>query len=171
MPMRVRAHTPGASPASWRGACLVALLLVQGPVQAAWFGKLFAGDKPANVGTGTLAPCPPTPNCVSSLATDPQQRVVPFSVTGRPEVALQLMVEAIGELPNVRVATFRADYAHLEFTSSIMGFVDDVELKPDASGVIHVRSASRLGRSDFGVNRKRVEELRVVTAMKRGAPR
>lgn len=170
--MRIPGHGLSARRACRACAWLFALLVGWAlPAQAAWFGTLFAGSRPADVGTGTLAPCPPKPNCVSSLATDPQHRVVPFTVTGRPEVALQLMVEAIAELRNVRVATFRADYAHLEFTSAIMGFVDDVELKVDPAGLIQVRSASRLGSSDFGVNRKRVEDLRLITAMKRGAPR
>jgi uncharacterized protein (DUF1499 family) len=64
-------------------------------------------------------------------------------------------------MPGARVVTARADYAHLEFATPLMGFVDDVELAVDtAASVIQVRSASRVGTSDFGVNRKRIDDLR-----------
>ena len=78
-----------------RLALALCLASFAGAAAAAWFGSLFAGQRPPTVGTGTLADCPPTDNCVSSLASDPAQRVVPFRYGGRPAIALQLMVEAI----------------------------------------------------------------------------
>jgi uncharacterized protein (DUF1499 family) len=135
------------------------LVALPGSAAAALFGTLFAGEVPSHVGRGTLAPCPPTPNCVSSLAAG-EQAVAPFRYAGDPAQAMQRLATAAATLPGARVASARPDYLHVEAASRVMGFVDDLEAVPAADGVIHVRSASRLGRSDFGVNRARVEALR-----------
>jgi uncharacterized protein (DUF1499 family) len=70
------------------------------------------------------------------------------------------------------VVVAQPTYLHVEIVSRIMGFVDDLEAVPDAAaGVIQVRSASRVGRSDFGVNRERVEALRAaMDAKSKAAP-
>ena len=84
---------------------------------------------------------------------------------------MQRLAEAARALPGATV-TARADYLHVEFASRVMGFIDWLEAVPDPSGVIHVRSAARVGEGDFGVNRRRVERLRdaFVTAHARAAP-
>jgi uncharacterized protein (DUF1499 family) len=108
-----------------------------------------------------LKPCPPTPNCVSSRATDETHRIAPFPFTGPPADALARLKAAALSFPRTRVAEEAAGYVRFTFKSAVFGFVDDVEFEVDeAAKVIHVRSASRVGRGDFGVNRKRVEAIR-----------
>lgn len=108
-----------------------------------------------------LKPCPATPNCVLSTATDDTHRVAPFPFTGPAPDALARVKAAALSFPRTRVAEEAQGYVRLTFKSALFGFVDDVEFEVDeAAKVIHVRSASRVGRSDLGVNRKRVEAIR-----------
>ena len=68
-------------------------------------------------------------------------------------------------MPRTSIVEERADYLYAEFASRLLGFVDDVEFYfPPNERIIHVRSASRLGHSDFGVNRKRIEDIRAKLA-------
>jgi len=126
---------------------------------------MFAGRPPGNLGVrdGRLAQCRPSPNCVSSQA-DPSDRVhyiAPIRYRGGPIEAIAAVRRAVESMPRTRVVRHEPDYLYAEFRSRLMGFVDDVEFYYDAgAGVIQVRSASRLGRSDLGVNRKRVEAIR-----------
>ena len=125
----------------------------------------FSGKKPANLGAknGKLAPVVNSPNNVSSQAdiNDRAHYVAPFKFTGDAAAAFQKLVKLVQAQPRAKVITHDGQYLHAEFSSSLMGFVDDVEflLAPEQM-VIDVRSAARLGSSDFGVNRKRVESLR-----------
>lgn len=138
---------------------------------AALFGDLFAGHPPATLGAhnGALAACPGSPNCVSSRAADDAHSVAPFEYADDSRTALGRLAGIISTQPGARIVTREPDYLHAEFESKWMGFVDDLELQVDpVVHVIHVRSASRLGRSDFGVNRARVEALRAAFAA--GAP-
>jgi uncharacterized protein (DUF1499 family) len=108
-----------------------------------------------------LSPCPGTPNCVSSKAADEAHRVEPFPFQGSAAESLARVRAAALSLPRARVAVEEPGYARLTFKSAVFGFVDDVEFEVDeGTKVVHVRSASRVGRSDFGVNRKRVEAIR-----------
>jgi uncharacterized protein (DUF1499 family) len=111
--------------------------------------------------TKRLAPCPNSPNCVSSLAPDTAHRVDPITFTGDPAVALAKLRAVIEAMPRSVITRQDEDSLHAEFTSWLLRFVDDVDavVDPDA-GVIHLRSASRVGYSDLGVNRKRVEAIR-----------
>ncbi|HSO06580.1 MAG TPA: DUF1499 domain-containing protein [Pelomicrobium sp.] len=110
---------------------------------------------------GRLAPCPDSPNCVSSDATDPSHRIEPFRLAAAPEKAWAELQSVLGKMPRVTIAQRSADYLRAEFASAVFGFVDDVEFHLRAQdGVIAVRSASRTGYYDFGVNRRRVEDLR-----------
>lgn len=121
-----------------------------------------AGQPPAGLGSAArgLAPCPDSPNCVSSQADEPRQRVPPLQFQ-RPAAATHAAVVAVvREWPRARVTLEEPGYVRSEFTSRWLGFVDDVEFWWADGGVVHVRSASRLGYSDFGVNRERVESLR-----------
>jgi uncharacterized protein (DUF1499 family) len=109
---------------------------------------------------GKLRPCPGTPNCVSSESNDLMHRIDPLSFTGSPEQAKALLKKVINDQGGV-VQVEEQDYLWTTFTVPVFGFVDDVEFRICPSeGVIHVRSASRVGISDLGVNRGRVEELR-----------
>ncbi len=128
-----------------------------------------AGTRPSNIGVidGHLAACPTSPNCVSSDADvdDATHYVAPFVLTTDPAMAWQKAENAVAALPRTTVVNQSADYLHAECTSALMGFVDDLELQLRAhEGIIAVRSASRLGYGDLGVNRKRVEELRKTLA-------
>jgi uncharacterized protein (DUF1499 family) len=126
---------------------------------------LFSGSRPADLGfaAGKFRPCPATPNCVSSTAPgdDAGHHIAPLRLVGTPETGWNRLKDMLASTPRVKVITERSDYLHAEFTTRAMGFVDDVEFALDASAqVIHVRSASRLGVSDFGVNRARIERIR-----------
>jgi uncharacterized protein (DUF1499 family) len=127
--------------------------------QAAIFS--FSGDRPSNLGVnaGQFATCPATPNCVNSQATDAAHKISPLAYTGDGTAALAKVKAAIVALPGSKIITESDNYIYAEFTSGLMGFVDDVEFYDD-NGVIQVRSASRLGESDLGVNAKRVEAVR-----------
>ena len=111
--------------------------------------------------TKRIAPCPRSPNCVSSLAPDDAHRVDPIRFTGDPAAALAKLRAVIEAMPRTQITRIDSDSLHAEFTSWLLRFVDDLDavVDPDA-GVIHVRSASRVGYSDLGVNRKRVDGIR-----------
>lgn len=110
---------------------------------------------------GALRPCPGSPNCVNSQAHDAEHAIAPFSFDGDPDEAFASLVRLIESQPGARVLTAEDGYARAELATPVLRFVDDLELLLDpAAGVIHVRSASRVGHSDFGTNRRRVEELR-----------
>jgi uncharacterized protein (DUF1499 family) len=124
---------------------------------------VFAGKRPNNLGVsnGKLTPCPNSPNCVSSQSTDALHAIAPLTYNSNPEQAIANLKKVIDSLPRTKIITESKDYLYAEFKSALMGFVDDVEFYLDLnSKVIHVRSASRLGQSDLGVNRKRIETIR-----------
>lgn len=124
---------------------------------------MFAGKRPDNLGVqaGKLAPCPNTPNCVNSQSQDPQHKIEPLSYNSTPQEAMANLKQVIQSLDRTKIITESDHYLYTEFTSKLMGFADDVEFYLDENAkVIHVRSASRLGKSDLGVNRKRVETIR-----------
>jgi uncharacterized protein (DUF1499 family) len=124
---------------------------------------MFSGTRPDDLGVkdGRFAACKTTPNCVSSQA-DPADRehyITPIAFNGT-MYELRYAVESITRATVIRE---EGNYLYAEYKSALMGYVDDVELLLDEKArLVHVRSASRLGRSDFGVNRKRIEELRVL---------
>ncbi len=108
-----------------------------------------------------LAPCPRRPNCVSSRAAEPRRRVAPIAVAGGRDAAMAAARRAIEATPRATVLAAEGGYLRAEYRSALFGFVDDLELLWDeAAGAFDVRSASREGYSDLGVNRRRVEELR-----------
>lgn len=138
-------------------------------MHAAWLLLLPAalligcqGTRPANLGMkdGTLAPCPSSPNCVSSQSSDDAHRVAPLTYSGRAADAMKKLTAVVQTFPRTSVITISDSYLYAEVTSLIFRFVDDVEFVIDDAKVIHVRSASRLGTFDLGVNRTRVEEIR-----------
>lgn len=123
----------------------------------------FPGNRPTTLGVreGKLSPCPASPNCVCSQAEDVQHRIEPLRYSTAPDEAIAKLRQIIESMERTRIIEVSADYLYAEFTSALMGYVDDVEFYLDAgAGVIHVRSASRLGQSDLGVNRKRIEAIR-----------
>jgi uncharacterized protein (DUF1499 family) len=139
------------------------LALTTPPAMASLFGDLFAGSPPPGLGArdGRLASCPASPNCVNSQAGDAAHAIAPFPVNGDPAAAFARLATLVAAQDGAKIVTQRGDYLHAEFRSATLGFVDDVEFLLDpATRTIAVRSASRLGYSDLGVNRKRVDRLR-----------
>jgi uncharacterized protein (DUF1499 family) len=119
--------------------------------------KSKAGTAPGLV-NGALAPCPASPNCVSSEPGTPESHAVaPLPVSAWDRLP-DLILETGGRLIEVR-----EEYLAAEFSTPLMGFVDDVEFRK-GGGAVHVRSASRVGHSDMGANRKRIEALRAALA-------
>jgi uncharacterized protein (DUF1499 family) len=109
----------------------------------------------------TLPPCPSSPNCVSTHATDEGHAIAPFRYRKSRAEAKESLKAIVQAMPRTRLVEEDESYLHYEFTSLLLRFVDDVEfLFDDGSKTIHFRSASRTGYGDLGVNRKRMEEIR-----------
>lgn len=125
----------------------------------------FSGTPPTDLGVnnGQLKACPNTPNCVNSQAPaeDKEHAIAPFPYTGSAKDAIERLKQVIEGMERSTVHTVSDDYLYAEFSSKLMGFVDDVEFyAPPGESVIHTRTAARLGKSDLGANRKRTEEIR-----------
>ncbi len=119
------------------------------------------GKSPIGIYNDRLMPCPSSPNCISSHEADPSRFVEPLRYTVTRKQAWDAVLSILNESPRARVVTTHDNYIHAEFRSMIFRFVDDMEFFfDDAAPLIHVRSASRIGYSDLGVNRKRVEVFR-----------
>jgi uncharacterized protein (DUF1499 family) len=126
---------------------------------------VFSSARPENLGLhdGKLAPCPNKPNCVHSVETDPRHTIAPLAFTGNPDGAMQTLYTIISRMERTQVITWEVGYLYVEVTSKLLGFIDDVEFVLDRQAQrIQVRAAARLGYSDFGVNRKRIETIRAL---------
>lgn len=125
---------------------------------------VFSGVQPDNLGidtTGQLTACPSTPNCVNSQSQDPEHYIEPLALPNNSAMAWENLVQVVENFEGSDIIANTGDYLYAEFNTKLMGFVDDVELvKDEVNQRIDVRSASRLGESDLGTNRKRVEMLR-----------
>lgn len=108
---------------------------------------------------GHLQRCPATPNCVCSEGEVGEHAIEPLGFTGSGEQAWARLARVVEATPHTRIVTREAKYLRVEFVTPLMRYVDDVEFRL-APTTIHVRSASRVGRSDLGANRQRVETLR-----------
>ena len=118
---------------------------------------------PLGLTGGKLAPCPDSPNCVSSTASDPRHAIVGFALDRSPGAAKEELKQAIARLPRAKLISESDNYLRFEFRSFLFRFVDDVEFHLDqTTKTIQIRSASRVGHSDFGVNRRRVEAIRAL---------
>lgn len=117
---------------------------------------------PANPVTEKRLPsCPNSPNCVSSQAKDEDHFIAPFKITGNVDVAWAALKKALASQSRTVITHETGETLHAQATSLVFRFVDDIDVILDRkAGLIHVRSASRTGHGDFGVNRKRVEMLR-----------
>jgi uncharacterized protein (DUF1499 family) len=126
---------------------------------------VFSWKRPDNLGVkeGRLAPPKTTPNCVSSQAdpADEEHYIAPIPFKGAAVEAIAAARKAVESMQGAAVIRHEGNYLYAEFRTPLMRFVDDVEFFFDEkSDLIHLRSASRLGRRDFGVNRARVEAIR-----------
>ena len=108
-----------------------------------------------------LAACPRKPNCVYSDASGSVHGIAPLALAVPADEAWRVVEEVIESLPRTRIVDREHGYLHAECRTALLRFVDDLELElREAAGEIAVRSASRLGYSDLGANRARVEDLR-----------
>ncbi len=114
-----------------------------------------SGNKPMSIGN-PLSPCPKSPNCISSQSQDESHYVAPFVYTGSQQLAFEQLVLVIRNYPRTKIVTETENYLHVECKSKWFGFIDDLEFLFETAQEIQVRSASRLGYSDFGVNRHRI---------------
>ena len=124
--------------------------------------KSLSGAQPRSLGVrdGRLQPCPDSPNCVSSQAQD-RAHIEPLAFADTPQAARERLESILAGMPRVIIVESTPQYLRAEAASRVFGFVDDLEFHIDAvSRLVHVRSAARLGYSDFGVNRRRIEALR-----------
>jgi uncharacterized protein (DUF1499 family) len=155
----------------WQLALVVAACVALGGVAVLAVLSAVA-RRPANLGVhdGRLADCADTPNCVCSQADDAAHRVEPLPYQGRPAEAMARLRAVLDAQPRTRVVTSAENYLHAECTSLLFRFVDDVEFLLDpTAGVIHCRSASRAGRGDLGVNRRRIEAIRLAFSQVAGS--
>jgi uncharacterized protein (DUF1499 family) len=110
---------------------------------------------------GELATCPDRPNCVSSLSDDKEHFIAPLTYDGSMAEAAARLLSVLEQMEGAKILSRTGTTIHAEFTSTVFGFVDDVDFRFDtADRRIDLRSASRVGYTDFGANRRRIEEIR-----------
>lgn len=123
----------------------------------------MTSSRPDNLGVagGKLAKCPSSPNCVSSQAETPEHQMPAIPFQGQPDEMIAKIKQYVeSEFPRAKLVSEFDHYLHYEFKSLIFRFVDDVEfLVDDKDSTVQFRSASRVGHSDLGVNRKRMEKI------------
>jgi uncharacterized protein (DUF1499 family) len=120
-----------------------------------------AGERPDNLGIrdGRLTECPGSPNCVSSQTVDERHRMAPLVFSDDPAPAFARLKQTLVGRGDTTIIEERPGYLRVEFRTTL--FVDDGEFLLDGQQrLIQVRSASRLGYSDLGKNRSRLEEIR-----------
>lgn len=145
-----------------RAAMTLALLTT-----VAWVGACSRtpATPPGLTESGTLRACPDSPNCVSSLATDEKHMTEALPLLGSPDTAVERLAQLVNAMPRTTILKQEDNYLAAQFTTRLMRYKDDVEFLVDRDkGVIHIRSASRVGYSDMGANRKRVEQIRAAWA-------
>jgi uncharacterized protein (DUF1499 family) len=138
---------------------ILALLVVSGLI------ALLPGCRPPEIGLvdGGLRPCPDSPNCVVSQGSEKEHGIAPIAYRFSKAEAREKIRRIVTQQKGATIIEDDGNYLHAEFKSKIMRFVDDVEfLFPENEKVIHMRSASRVGYSDLGVNRKRAEHIRAL---------
>jgi uncharacterized protein (DUF1499 family) len=132
---------------------IITILLLTLPVPAFSIEEISAPMK--------LKQCPDSPNCVSSQSSSASHQISPLPYTSSVEEAMQKIKTVILAFPRTKIIAEKKHYLHAEFKTLIFRFVDDVEIViNDSEKLIHLRSASRVGRSDFGTNRRRIEEIK-----------
>lgn len=147
---------------------IIALVVIAG-LLAGQLG-LLKGTPPTDLGVHDRKLKPPskTPNSVSSQASlypeHPQRdyaEIAPFPISGDPAATMNRIASIVDGMEGTKIVAREPGYLYVQFTTRLMKYVDDAEFWFDpVAGVIHVRSASRLGSSDLGVNRKRIEFIR-----------
>jgi len=152
----VRTYAPGTG----RGFAIRLLLNLVFILVQPWVTAV-AGAEGNPMKDNVFTPCPGTPNCVSSMESGTSHYLSPLRYEGTAETARKRLIEVIQGFKRTQIVEDRDVYVRATFTSFLFGFVDDVEfLFDDNEKMIHVKSASRSGSYDFGVNRRRCETIR-----------
>jgi uncharacterized protein (DUF1499 family) len=139
---------------------LLFLVLLSGAIAAIGVYRTLTPPADLYGATGVFAACPQRPSCVSSAAIGERHAISPLTYTGGAATAQARLTAVITGMPGARVERAEGGYIHAVFQTPLMRFRDDVELLLRPDGRIDVRSVSRFGYRDFGVNRARVEDLR-----------
>jgi len=139
----------------WRVKIVALFLIVMSTVGCAGHAQESRSKTPAD-----LAPCPDSPNCVSTKSKDPDHAMAPLPYLKSGQESMDRLVDIVREMKRATIISATPSYLHVEFRSALFRFVDDVEfVLEDSARLIHFRSASRTGYYDFGVNRKRMKEI------------
>jgi uncharacterized protein (DUF1499 family) len=147
------------------GLAGIAVLGAIGTAMLAVAARRVGAPSTIGVHDGRLAPCPSTPNCVSTQAERPDQYLAPLPFSGSAEAAIEAVAALIAAEPRTEIIVVQPDYLHAVFRSPTFGFPDDVEFYADeTAGLLHFRSAARIGKGDAGVNRSRMERLSAALA-------
>ena len=128
-----------------------------------WGINGYSVGRPHNLGlkNNMLLPCPKSPNCVLSQVSDAKHKIKPIYYATSVEAAKERLNQVILSISDARIITQNEVYWHVEFTTRWLRFIDDVEFYfPESEALIHLRSASRSGYWDLGVNRKRTKDIR-----------
>lgn len=125
--------------------------------------NIFSGNTPDNIGVndGHLVSCPDSPNCVVSQDGDATHSIEPIAYDSDRDIAKETLLKVLSVVPRTQIIEQTDNYIYAQSESKLMGFIDDLEFYfPEDEPVIQLRSASRLGESDLGVNRRRMEQIR-----------
>lgn len=125
--------------------------------------NIFSGNTPDNLGVSDdhLVSCPDSPNCVVSQNADDTHSISPIAYDTDLDTARETLLKVLKVVPRTKIIEQTNDYIYAQSESRLMGFIDDLEFYfPEDEKVIHLRSSSRLGESDLGVNRRRLEQIR-----------
>ena len=118
-------------------------------------------SKKLGIVDGKFYPCPKTPTCVSTHSSDELHKIKPITYNSSREEVIEKIINIVKSMKRTSIITQKDNYIHTTFKSRIFRFVDDIEFYfDDKEKLIHFKSASRVGRNDLGVNRKRMEEIR-----------
>lgn len=121
------------------------------------------GPSEATFSTGQLAPCEDRPNCVSTQSASKTHAIVPFTYSKSLQDAMNSLRQEVLKMPRSSLVKIEGAYMHFEFRSRVIQAIDDVEFYfDDQTKTVQFRSATRLGHSDWGENRKRMEQIRNV---------
>jgi len=148
---------------------IICILIVLFVISGVFLTVLSCASNPPKVQLidGRLRPCPKSSNCVSSESDSTSSRIEPLTFQGTQEKAWGDLKETIRDMGG-KIQEEHDGYLWATFTSKLFRFVDDVEFRMvSTDGIIHVRSGSRVGYSDLGVNRRRVEKLRTLFNQKK----
>ena len=145
---------------------IVLALITRAAINYASASRQATGLNKTADGALILETCADSYKCVSSTAVNERNKIEPFTYTRSPDTVMAIIAEHLQQKASATIVDANERYLHATFSTFLFGFIDDTELLLDDNNVLQVRSASRLGKSDLGTNRKRVEAIREMLAGK-----